>query len=199
MRPGELALLRSVYRGRVRWTFTHRLVAEERHRVALYCGPGNGGKLLGRDAAGRYLERWAHGDDPADATWGPPHPHVLRLLRPDASYMLELSWDESWSFLGWYVNLQTPATRSALGWDMTDLALDITVDPDGTWAWKDEDDLAELVALGVLSREAADEVRREGERVVSLRPWPTGWESWRAPDDWGPLSLPAGWDRVDRD
>jgi hypothetical protein len=177
MRHGEPALLRSVYRGRVRWTFVHRLVVEEPGRIVLYCGPGNAGKLILRDADGRYLERWARGDDPDNASWGPPHSHVLRLLIPGAAHMLELSWDESWTFLGWYVNLQTPIARTALGWDMTDLALDLTVEPDGMWAWKDEDDLAEAVALGVLDEPAARELRREGERVLHTRPWPTGWES----------------------
>ncbi|HEX5582171.1 DUF402 domain-containing protein [Gaiella sp.] len=196
MQPGETALLRSVYQGRVRWTFAHRFVAEKAGRVVLYCGPGNGGKAIARDTDGRYLERWARGDDPVDATWGPPHSHVLRLLIPGASHMLELSWDETWSFLGWYVNLQTPVTRTALGWDMTDLALDLTVTPDGIWAWKDEDDLAEAIALGVLSAGEAGALRREGERVLAARPWPTGWETWRPPPAWGPLPLPDGWDRV---
>ena len=196
MQPGDPALLRSVYRGRVRWTFVHRFVCEESGRILLYCGPGNAGKTMGRDADGRYLERWARGDEPIDAIWGPPHAHALRLLIPDASHMLELSWDDSWSFLGWYVNLQTPIMRTALGWDTTDLALDVTVEPDGTWAWKDEHDLEEAVALGVLDEAAAVDLRREGERVVETRPWPTGWESWRAPVDWGPLPLPDGWDAV---
>lgn len=196
MRPGDPALVRSVYRSRVRWTFAHRFVGLKEGRIALYCGPGNGGKTMGRDADGRYLDRWARGDDPADAVWGPPHAHVVRLLIPDAAHMLELAWDEHWSFLGWYVNLQAPVARTALGWDTTDWALDITVGPDGTWAWKDEDDLAEAIALGVLSADEADAVRREGESVVAARPWPTGWESWRPPAGWGQLPLPDGWDRV---
>jgi hypothetical protein len=79
---------------------------------------------------------------------------------------------------------------------MTDLALDLTVEPDGTSAWKDEHDLEEAVALHVLDEPAARELRREGERVLESRPWPTGWETWRSPADWGPLPLPEGWDTL---
>jgi hypothetical protein len=77
--------------------------------------------------------------------------------------------------------------------DTTDLALDVTVDPDGTWAWKDEDELAEAISLGVLDEAAAAELRAEGERVIAAKPWPTGWEDWRPPPDWGPLPLPVDW------
>jgi len=77
--------------------------------------------------------------------------------------------------------------------DTTDWALDIVVEPDGAWHWKDEDEFAEAIELGVFDMAAADAVRAEGERVVAERPWPTGWEDWRPPREWTPLSLPADW------
>jgi predicted RNA-binding protein associated with RNAse of E/G family len=61
----------------------------------------------------------------------------------------------------------------------TDHALDVIVDPDGTWQWKDEDDLTEAQALGVFTLEQATAIRAEGERVIAAKPWPTGWEDWR--------------------
>ena len=72
--------------------------------------------------------------------------------------------------------------------DTTDLALDVTVDPDGTWAWKDEDELAEAISLGVLDEAAAAELRAEGERVIAAKPWPTGWEDWRPPAGLGAVA-----------
>ena len=62
---------------------------------------------------------------------------------------------------------------------MTDQALDVLVEPDGTWRWKDEDDLAEAQALEIWTADEAAAIRAEGERVIAVRPWPTGWESWR--------------------
>jgi hypothetical protein len=80
----------------------------------------------------------------------------------------------------------------------TDLALDVTVELDGTWAWKDEDDFAEAIALGVLSADEAAAVRAEGERVVAVPPalLPTGWEDWRPDPAWQLPELPTGWDSV---
>lgn len=80
--------------------------------------------------------------------------------------------------------------------DTTDWALDVWVEPDGTWNWKDEDDFARAQELGVLDPAGAAAVRAEGERVIAEHPWPTGWEDWRPPTDWEPLPLPPGWDTL---
>jgi hypothetical protein len=71
------------------------------------------------------------------------------------------------------------------GIETTDHALDVVIDVDGSWRWKDEADFAEAQRLGVFSSEEAAAIRVEGERVVAARPWPTGWEDWRPswPDD----------------
>ena len=149
---------------------------------------------MGRDPDGRYLERWAGGDDPHHHVWRIHH--VLWLVRPAATHMLGLKWHEDWRFAGWYVNLQAPLLETPLGYDTTDWALDVEVEPDGTWAWKDEDDFAEAQELGVLGEAAAAAVRAEGERVIAERPWPTGWEEWRPDPAWTPPPLPADWGRT---
>ena len=195
MNPGEAVLLRSIYRSRVRWTFPHRFVAEDSGLFALYCGPGNRGRLMKQASAdGRYLEAWVRGDTPSEWTW--ERTNVLRLMREGEAHTVEVMWDEEWSFLGWYVNLQAPLRVHGTFFDTTDWALDVTVAPDGTWAWKDEHDLAEAIELGVFDEAEAAVVRAEGERVVAERPWPTRWEDWRPPPEWTPLPLPEGWDVV---
>ena len=190
----DVVLVRSVYRGRARWAFPHRLVGEHDGRLALYLALGTPGVSMGRDADGRYLERWARGDDPVPHPWR--RTQVLQLVRPGDAHSLWLFWDEAWDFRGWYVNLQAPLRRTRLGYDTTDWALDVCVDPDGTWAWKDEADFAEAQVLGILDAEAAAAVRREGQRVVAERPWPTGWEEWRPDPAWPLPELPEGWDAV---
>jgi hypothetical protein len=194
---GDWILLRSVYRGRVRWAFLHRVLRTDGDSLVVYLPPESPGASMGRDPDGRYLERWVRGDPPARHSWR--FHHVVKLLRPADPYTLELFWDTEWRFKGWYVNLQTPLTETRLGYDTTDLALDVTVDPDGRWTWKDEDDLAEMVALGALSAEGAEDVRKVGERVIAALPelLPTGWEDWRPDLAWaGPPELPADWDLV---
>ena len=58
-------------------------------------------------------------------------------------------WTLEWEQLSWYVNLQTPTIVADGRIDTTDQALDIVVSPDGEWRWKDEDELAEAVELGI--------------------------------------------------
>ena len=190
MRAGDGILKRSIYRGNVRWTFPHRYVGEWRDRIAIYCGPGNQGKAMRRGPGG-YLKRWATDEPPFDTEW--EQTHVLRFEAPGARHSVEIYWTLEWEQLSWYVNLQTP-TELRNGWiDTTDQALDIVVSPAGEWRWKDEDELAEAVELGIWSEREAAKIRAEGERVIDARPWPTGWEEWRPPQNWGPLGLPRDW------
>ena len=94
------------------------------------------------------------------------------------------------------MNIGAPMSETPLGFDTTDWALDVLIDPDGTPHWKDEDDFAEAIALGVFTPEEAAAVRAEGERVFAERPWPTGYEDWRPPPGWTIPELPEGWDVV---
>ena len=48
-------------------------------------------------------------------------------------------------FAGWYVNLQKPFRRTARGFETMDLMLDLVVEVDRSWWWKDEDELETFV------------------------------------------------------
>ncbi len=105
-------------------------------------------------------------------------------------------WREDGDFRGWYVNLQEPLRETAVGLDTCDLALDLWVEADGAWHWKDEDDFAEMQTLGIVDEQRAAAIRAEGERVISAWPFPTGWEDWRPDPAWPVPELPADWDVV---
>lgn len=197
MQPGDAVLFRSIYRGNVRWTFPHRYVGMWGGRYGLYCQPGNEGKLVKQslgDRADGYLKVWVADTPPFDWIW--QRTHVLRFMGPGDAHTVEVCWALDWSFLGWYVNLQAPLTVNGSRFDTMDWALDIVVEPDGAWSWKDEHHLVEAVELGIFDEQGAADVRTEGERVIAARPWPTGWEDWRAPDHWAPLPLPDAWEAV---
>ena len=188
-------LLRSIYRGNVRWCWPHHYVGEWNGRSGLYCQPGSRGKLMKRVAGKGYLERWITDAPAFDHVWDTMH--VLRFMRAGDAHTVELSWDLRWEFLGWYVNLQAPLVIRGDRFDTTDWALDIVVAPDGTWRWKDEDDFAQAIELGVFADGVvAAAVRSEGERVIAEKPWPTGWEDWRPDAGWAPLPLPEDWNVV---
>lgn len=188
-------LLRSVVRGRVRDALGLVLVEQAKDLVALYCAPGapcvRATTGIRRGNFRSYEEGWDH----ERFVWRDNH--VLWLARPDEPYSLNVFWNGEWSFLGWYVQLQEPLRRSRLGFDTRDHLLDITVEPGGSWAWKDEEELARAVELGAFSPGEASAVRATGERVIAARPWPTGWEEWRPDPRWKLPQLPAGWDVVD--
>ncbi|MHB8642323.1 MAG: DUF402 domain-containing protein [Gaiellaceae bacterium] len=177
MWPGEIVEVRSVFGGRVRWAFPHRVVADDGQTLALYLAPGAEGVWMGRDADGKYLDRWVRGDDPHAHVWR--YHHVLSLTRRGDAHSLWLLWEEDWTFRCWYVQLWKPVVETQSGLETMDHALDVLVDPDGTWRWKDEDDFVEAQALGIFTSEEASAIRAEGERVIAAKPWPTGWEDWR--------------------
>jgi hypothetical protein len=119
---------------------------------------------------------------------------TLVLLREGPWHALWVSWLPSGEHWGWYVNLQRPFRRTELGFETMDLVLDLIVDPDGSWRWKDEDELATWVARGVFEPELAERIRAEGESVLARAAWPTGWEKWRPDPAWELPELPDGWD-----
>jgi hypothetical protein len=99
--------------------------------------------------------------------------------------------------------MQSQLTRTRLGFDHGDHQLDIIVNPDRSWRWKDEDELEFSVELGRMTREQADVVRAEAALAVEQieqngPPFSDGWEHW-TPDpmwilpqltpDWGDLSM----------
>ena len=190
---GDPVLLRAVSFGHVRLVFAHRLVADREDVVALWLAAGTPGKRFTgpsiKDVADLETNDWSLGD----VTWMPAP--VLKVWRPGRAHSVWLFLDGD-ELLYWYVNLEEPWRRTRLGFDTRDHALDIVVEPDGAWRWKDEDHLEQASANGRFTREQAAEIRAEGERVLAERPWPTGWEEWRPPADWRPPALPEGWDAV---
>ena len=54
------------------------------------------------------------------------------------------------------------------GWDTSDLALDLVVDPDGARRWKDEDEYAHHRRLGLITQVEHTAVRAAREEAVAL-------------------------------
>ena len=131
-----------------------------------------------------------------------PGPHrweggrLLFVFPAGRAYGLWLFFGPDDSFERWYVNLQAPFRRTPIGFDTRDHTLDLWAYPDGSHAWKDEDELEVAVRHGHHSAADAAAFRAEGERVLADWPFPTGWEDWRPDPSWAIPSLPDGWDRV---
>ena len=127
---------------------------------------------------------------------------VLSFAWPDTPYSILLLSDPDGSPRGWYVNLQTPLERTPIGFDTVDHLLDVLIPLDrSSWSWKDEDELAEGISLGLFTEEDEGALRYWGERAVEhvllrLPPFDEPWEDWRLDPAWPQPELPPGWDAV---
>ncbi|KQX58867.1 MULTISPECIES: DUF402 domain-containing protein [unclassified Streptomyces] len=126
---------------------------------------------------------------------------VLKLARPGEPWSVWLFWERGWRFRSWYVNLEEPRARWAGGVDSEDHFLDISVYPDRSWLWRDEDEFAQAQRSGLMGPEQAERVRTAGRRAVDRiqawgAPFGEGWEDWRPDPRWRVPELPADWDRT---
>ena len=126
---------------------------------------------------------------------------ALRIVTPGRHHSVLLLWTEGFrEFLKWYVNLEDPLTHSAVGFDYLDQFLDIEIAPDlSAWNWKDEDELEDAVANGLMTSQRADLIRAEGIRVIETLdkkapPFDEQWHLWRPDPQWESPGPPAGWD-----
>lgn len=109
---------------------------------------------------------------------------VLKLRRPGDWYSVWKFFEDG-RFTGWYVNFERPAVRTAEGVDVDDLQLDIVIEPDGAWRWKDVDHLAPSVDAGRMDVDALHAVLREATVVAGVLERGDRW--WSPWDGWSPV------------
>jgi hypothetical protein len=192
--PGEAVVVREVWHDRV-FAARPALVVQDQPEQTMLLVPGGVacGVPIGEDAAELRLP---------DRPWTleirerGPNP-ILSFAWPDTPYAV-LRWTTEEGTPVWYVNLQDPLRRTAFGFDTVDHALDVVVGLDGTWAWKDEDELADAVEHGLFTTDAAETFHADGERAVARildrePPFDHDWRSWRADPAWPMPVLRDGW------
>ncbi|SRR5216683_7401008 len=192
---GRPILLGFIHGGFVRYAIPVTVVEDSEQRIALFLVEGTplhwttGLRPLTFPISASECKRW-------DST------NVLMLVEPKATHSTWLMWNAvSGAFLGWYVNLQRPLTRTKLGFDTWDQTLDIVVDPQLRWRLKDEDDFAEVQRLGLTDAGEAAGVRAEAEAVIRRietrqPPFTEEWLSWTPDPTWRLPTIPVGWAEV---
>lgn len=206
--PGQVVLHRNTRRGRIGFARPVRVVSDTDRGLLVWVARDTPGMHEvasdGRGARGRPFSEWIALDyrmEPA----GWVGPGVLMLFPPDADHSVWFFWTDEGAFAGWYVNLEERAVRWAdgdrAGIDVVDQDLDVWVEPDRTWRWKDEDEFTERLAYPE-HYWVADEhaVRSEGRRVVKLIeagefPFDGTWTDFVPDPSWAVPDLPPGWDR----
>lgn len=205
--PLETCVVQEVWGGKVWAARPQRVVRDEGDFAVLWFPRGTRWKAPttppGRPRAENRGERlatcalrgeWVF----RDAVWDVD---TLVLLRSDDWHAVWVSWLPSGEHWGWYVNLQRPFRRTEIGFETMDLVLDVIIDPDRSWRWKDEDELETWVRRGVVEPELAERIRAEGLEVVGRAerdepPFSEPWPEWRPDPAWGLPELPEGWDAV---
>ncbi len=200
-RKGQTVVLREMWQGRI-WSARPSIVVRDNPElIACYISPGSPWKMP-RSPKGdrvRPSERPREGWVLHDAVW--LDVSLLRLSIPDQRYSVLIFRDLGGTQLRWYVNLEDPLERTALGFDFRDSILDVILSPDlSSWHWEDEDELEEAVAVGLTSKEKSAELYALGEKVVaqlqSRKSIFNGWQKWRPDPTWSAPILPEGWDVI---
>jgi hypothetical protein len=133
-------------------------------------------------------------------------PAVKGPGQSESDYSVWFFFTPDGGFANWYVNLERPAVRwddgDVAGIDTVDYDLDLVIEPDRSWRWKDEQEFVDHLAVPDVywvDDEAA--VRAAGERVVKLVeagefPFDGTGCDFRPDPAWPVLpTLPPGWDR----
>ncbi|MEP6757580.1 MAG: DUF402 domain-containing protein [Actinomycetota bacterium] len=197
--PGDPVAIREIWNGRVWYARPATVVRDEPNLTMLLVPPHVRAKEP-VDATGEPLRipttDWGFRDTDRGDTWN------LSFAFPDTPYSVIIGFEASGTLREYYINLQTPLVRSPAGFDTVEHLLDVTIPPDrSTWAWKDEDELAEAVELGLFTEEDTAWFRYWGERAVEhvlLRepPFDEDWMDWRPDPAWPEPVLPTNWDLV---
>jgi hypothetical protein len=198
--PGDQILLRGIWLEKIWFAIVAYVVQDTEDLIALYWHAGTPNKIPGFRLTGQdFLVE----QQPSliSSTW--TRTNLLTLVKPGAAHSVEVMKDaKTGEFLCWYINLQEPYRRTPLGFDTMDLALDVVISPDRSrWRWKDENEFAELIELGLISEPEAQAIRKEGLRVIQLSdqnqpPFCSGWESWSPPDEWSIPQFPENWHQI---
>jgi hypothetical protein len=185
---------REVWRGQPKTAWGAIVVADEPDLLALYMPEGSplrfAPDFFGAPHPWSGKDRWqGHG--------------VLQLQRPGELHAVWVFWQGPERELGaWYVNIQEPFRRSALGFDTQDLELDLVVSPDGSWRLKDDEKLEGWIERGRWTAAEVAAIRAEAARVVGLlergsRWWGDEWAEWQPDPDWPQPVVPSDWQRVE--
>jgi hypothetical protein len=79
--------------------------------------------------------------------------------------------------------------------------LDLVVEPDRSWRWKDKHELETPVRRGMLDAHTIDHIQADADAVVARidagePPFCAPWPSWIPKREWSTPSLPHGWDTI---
>ena len=127
---------------------------------------------------------------------------LLILLEPAKYYSTTYFWnDVSHEFLCYYINFQLPFKRSHCGIDTLDLDLDLIINPDFSYEWKDIEDYQKAIEEEIIFPEWTKEIDIAKKEILDKLekrqyPYNGSWLKWTPDPGWSPPKLPENWDKI---
>jgi len=181
---GSTAVRRDVFRGRVWTEGPVRVLAADRSSVRAALWPGvvtrgtdkfvESSDTRSKALRAAALEDLASGGEWGMAEWTWRWNSVVTELVSGRWFTVAKMYSEAagGALACWYVNFERPPVWRGSGWDTMDMAVDLVVDRDGAWHWKDEDEYAQCRRLGLITDAeyvAVEEARDQAVALVEAR------------------------------
>jgi len=202
---GEVIAWRGIYRERVWHVQPTILVKVNPEEIVLTLLPGTEciaeenypkGKKNGKRRWFFVNEVWQL----AKYTWKTNR--LLLIFEPEKYYSIILFWnDKSNEFLCYYINFQLPFQRNHCAVDTLDLDLDLVINPDFTYEWKDVEDYQKAIEHGIILPEWTRQIDAATAEVLNKLekrqyPFDGSWLDWMPDSNWSPPQLPENWDKI---
>jgi hypothetical protein len=202
--PGQTIVRRSVWdNGRISAVESARVIHDDYRGLLCWTAAGSDAAVR-TTLAGESIRKMPLAERKLIPTMLSPttwrETSILTLSRGGAAHSVWWFFGPELEFLGWYVNLEKPFVRWYGGTDTRDHALDVWVEPDRTWNWKDEDEFAERTGdEDFWTAEQAAAIRAEGEAAIALieagqYPFTGVHTDFRPDPAWEPARFGPEWD-----
>ena len=197
---GDVVVLRYIRTdGSIEMCWPCRVVEDRDDLLALFIAAGSPYKAEPKRTAAEKRRQARTRLPPDQYVW---RNDTLRLMLPGQSHSVSVFWAlqaEKRTLLKYFVNMEEPFRRTAIGFDTQDHTLDIEVTPELAWRWRDEQELANHVSEGFYTAALATAARSEGQRTIDAirrleHACMQDWSEWIPPAEWGMAPFVDGWD-----
>lgn len=174
---GGTAVIRGVLNGRIWYEWAARVLNADESSVTTARWPGSATRDIpfyieslrtgSRELRIESQQARARGEwELADSVW--QRTGVVEQVESKRWFSVSRMFGADGALLCWYVNFERPPTWRSDGWDTNDLALDLVVEPDGSWEWKDEDEYEHERKVGLITDAEHASVQGAREEAVAL-------------------------------
>ena len=201
---GQAVVRRDTFRGRLSSAWPARVVHDSGDELAWATWPGveilASTTQIASVRAPRDSPRYHSLRETADGTQSLATDKlkatILGLQTPDSYFSVYLFFDADGLFRKWYVNFERPIQRTPIGFDTTDLILDLVIQPDRTHRWKDEEEYDYGREIGLVDDTDHMEIEKAKDRVFAMLdqcsgPFAEPWTRWKRDQSWTLPTLPS--------